>query len=186
MRSIVYGCFMLLALMAVPAHADECSDAHQRHKTVGAAVEDTQILKLVTEVLRATSLEQKPVRVCRLTLPLINATVDNMGSYYLVGLSDGLLARCTNSEIRAALGHEVGHIVLGHRAQPFKADARTFEREEAADAYAVSLFGASGMQTLLAKLLGDSIDLPAKDRLWASRELPARIRAINKRVESGS
>lgn len=44
----------------------------------------------------------------------ISANVSGIGSTIRISLNDNLLNRCTNEEVKAVMGHELGHYVLNH------------------------------------------------------------------------
>ncbi|MBK7650335.1 MAG: M48 family metalloprotease [Flammeovirgaceae bacterium] len=44
----------------------------------------------------------------------ISANVSGIGSTIRVSLNDNLLNRCTPEEVKAVMGHELGHYVLNH------------------------------------------------------------------------
>jgi len=123
---------------------------------------------------------QPKILVEELPLPGVNATIRNLGGCYLLGVTSSLVGACTESQLRAALAHELAHVVLGHRS-PWTAvgRVRTTEDEQEADALAVSWCGKSGMCSLLHILIVDAANM--RDRSLQQRaraELKARIKAL--------
>ena len=113
-------------------------------------------------------------------MPYLSATVENLGSYYYVGVTRMLVERSTDAELRAALGHEIAHIVLGHRTPRFElTHNRTAQYEQDADALSARWFGKAAMRSVLEKLHADARRLPkASHRRQAIIELNARINAL--------
>jgi predicted Zn-dependent protease len=82
---------------------------------------------------------QQTVLVQHLSFPGVNATIDNLGGCYLLGVTPMLVEVCTDAELRAALAHEVAHVVLGHRSAWSQfGQNRTLRTEQEADAVAVT------------------------------------------------
>ena len=170
-------CTTLPARAAVPA--DACAEVRTHDSSVGAEITDPRVLAALHDAITVSGLGVRVVP-CWLTTPLFNATVDDLGSFYYVGVTRSLAAAASDAELRAVLGHEVAHIALGHRTTRFElTHHRTAGFEEGADALAAQWFGANAMLSVLMKLRTDAAKLPdAAERRLAIREIDARIHAL--------
>lgn len=170
----------LLALTsAYGASSDRCEEARIRDRRIGGEVTNAR----VTEAANAAIVKSRigaPVVVCELSLPLLTATVENLGASYYVGITRPLVDRFSVSELRAVLGHEMAHVVLGHRAQTFElTHSRSAVFERAADALSAKWFGKAAMRRVILKLRVDARKLPrTAQRRQAIRELRARMNAL--------
>jgi Zn-dependent protease with chaperone function len=161
------------------APADVCQQFRAHDTGVGAEIKDERVLAALKDTI-AVSGVGGPIVPCWLTMPYFNATVDDVGSSYYVGLTRTLVAEASDAELRAVLGHEVAHLVLGHRTARFElTHHRTAGFEEAADALSAQWFGAEGMLSVLMKLRTDAMKLPsATERRLAAAEIDKRIHAL--------
>ena len=170
-------CAALPARAALPA--DACAEVRAHDSSVGAEITDPRVLAALHDAITVSGLGARVVP-CWLTVPFFNATVDDVGSYYYVGVTKALAAAASDAELRAVLGHEMAHIALGHRTTRFElTHHRSAGFEEGADALAAQWFGADAMLSVLVKLRDDAGKLPdAVERRLAIRELNARIHAL--------
>jgi Zn-dependent protease with chaperone function len=161
------------------APTDACQEARVRDKRVGAEITDPRVLAAVAAVVEVSGFRPRVV-MCEVSMPYVTATVENLGSYYYVGVTRMLVERSTDAELRAALAHELAHIVLGHRISGFElTHRRTAQYEQDADALSARWFGKAPMRSLLEKLRADAKRLPrASQRRGAMIELDARIHAL--------
>ena len=109
-----FALFAVPSVCAYAAPADVCQEARARDKRLGAEVTDPRVLEALTAVVDVSGFRPHVV-ACEVSMPYLSATVENLGSYYYVGVTRMLVERSTDAELRAALGHEIAHIVLGHR-----------------------------------------------------------------------
>jgi hypothetical protein len=153
--------------------------ARARDKRKKCEVTDPRVLAAFRAVINMSGLRTHVV-VFELSLPYLNATAENFGSYYTVGITRMLVKRSTNAELRAVLGHEIAHIILGHRTARFELrHRRSAKYEKAADALSAHWFGKAAMLGVLKKVRADAIKLPqAALRRKAIIELDARINAL--------
>jgi predicted Zn-dependent protease len=153
--------------------------ARARDKRVGGEVADPRLVAALKAVIEVSGFRPHVV-VCELSIRYLNATVENLGSYFYVGVTRMLVKRSTDAELRAVLGHEIAHIVLGHRTARFElTHDRTAQYEEDADALSARWFGRAAMRSILKKLRVDARRLPqALLRRQAIIELDARINAL--------
>jgi hypothetical protein len=115
----VFAVCAIPSVCAYAARADACQEARVHDKRVGAEVTDPRVLRAITAVVEVSGFRPHVV-ACEVSMPYLSATVGNLGSYYYVGVTRMLVARSTDAELRAALGHEIAHIVLGHRTLRFE------------------------------------------------------------------
>ncbi len=163
----------------VAAPADRCQYARAHDKSMGTEITDPRVTNALTAVI-ATSGFRQPVVVCEISMPYLNATVGRLGKYYYVGLTKLVLEEFTDVELRAVLGHEMAHLVLGHRDPRFELTNRRATRyEQAADALSARWVDKEAMQSVLRKLRVDASMLPdAATRTRATIEIDARIKAL--------
>lgn len=142
-------------------------------------IKDSRLLATIRAAIKVTGLKTRVV-LCELSMPYLSATVENLDGYYRVGITRTLLEKATRAELFAVIGHEVAHIVLGHRARTFElAHNRAAEYERAADTLSARWFGKGPMRTLLRKLRIDASRLPEGSlRERAIVELDQRIAAL--------
>ena len=182
MRRILAAAVLALAA-TLPARAaptaDACAEVRTHDAGVGAEITDPRVLAALHDAITVSGLGARVVP-CWLTMPFFNATVDDVGSYYYVGVTKALVAATSDAELRAVLGHEMAHLALGHRTARFElTHHRSAGFEEAADALSAQWFGADAMLSVLMKLRTDAAKLPdAAERRLAIRELNARIHAL--------
>jgi len=174
-----FALFAVPSVCAYAAPADACQEARARDKRLGAEVTDPRVLEALTAVVDVSGFRPHVV-ACEVSMPYLSATVENLGSYYYVGVTRMLVERSTDAELRAALGHEIAHIVLGHRTPRFElTHNRTAQYEQDADALSARWFGKAAMRSVLEKLRADARRLPkASHRRQAIIELNARINAL--------
>jgi predicted Zn-dependent protease len=153
--------------------------APSRASGVDAETTDPRVLAALKAVIVVSGFRTR-VTVCELSLPYLNATVENFGSYYSIGVTKMLIKQSTNVELRAVLGHEIAHIVLGHRIARFELrHRRTARDEEAADALSARWFGKAAMLSVLKKVRADAKKLSQVAlKRQAIIELDARINAL--------
>jgi Zn-dependent protease with chaperone function len=120
------------------------------------------------------------VVVCEISMTYLNATVGHLGRHYYVGLTKMVLEEFNDAELRAVLGHEMAHLVLGHRDAGCElANRRTTRFEKAADALSARWVDKGAMQSVLQKLRVNASILPdAALRNRATIEIDARIKAL--------
>jgi Zn-dependent protease with chaperone function len=164
------------------AHAaspSACQETRARANSELVEIKDTRVLSVIRTAIKITGFRTRVV-LCELSLPYLSATVENQGGYYRVGITRMLLERATRAELLAVVGHEVAHIVLGHRAPMFElAHNRAAEYERAADALSARWFGKAPMRSLLEKLRVDAGRLPEGSlRERALAELDERISSL--------
>lgn len=161
------------------APADRCQNARAHDKSMGAEITDPRVTNALTAVVE-TSGFRHPVVVCEISMPYLNATVGRLGRHYYVGLTKMVLEEFTDAELRAVLGHEMAHLVLGHRDAGFElANRRTTRFEKAADALSARWVDKGAMQSVLQKLRVNASILPdAALRNRATIEIDARIKAL--------
>jgi predicted Zn-dependent protease len=174
--------FALCAIPIVCAHAaaaDPCREARARDKRVGTEITDPRVTNAMMDVVEASGFRHRVV-VCEISMPYANATVGNLGSHYYIGVTRALLDDFTDAELRAVLGHEIAHIVLGHRAPGFElTNYRAARHEEAADTLSARWFDKEAIRKVLWKLRVDARTLPnASQRQRAIKEIDARIEAL--------
>jgi Zn-dependent protease with chaperone function len=162
-----------------------CREAHAHDNRVGAEIVEPRVVNAAREAVRRSRIGSEVV-VCRLELPYLTATVEYLDNSYYVAVSRILIAHFNDAELRAVFGHEMAHIVLGHRATGFELrHLRTAEYEQAADALSASWFGTRGMASVLRKLRTDALKLPEPaERRQATLELNARIQALGEPIRS--
>jgi Zn-dependent protease with chaperone function len=167
----------LPANAAAPANA--CAEARAQDPTVGAAITDPRVLAALHDAYTCSGLGT-PVVPCWLNMPFVNATVDDVGSFYYVAVTRALVAEMTDIELRAVLGHEIAHIVLGHRTARFElTHHRSAAFEATADALSALWFGNDAMLSVLTKLRADAAKLPdAAQRRVAIRQIDERVRDL--------
>jgi Peptidase family M48 len=161
------------------AEASGCQLAHARDKRVGAQITEGRVLKAAREAVQKSQVKTQ-VAVCRLTLPYISATAEHLANSYYMAVTNRLVARFNNAELRAVFGHEMAHIVLGQRAAGFElTHRRRAKYEQEADAVSATWFGRTAMRSVVRKLLADTRNLPdPSERREAIRELNARIQRL--------
>jgi Zn-dependent protease with chaperone function len=174
--------FVLCALPGAGARgapADHCQYARAHGKHVGAEITDTRVISALAAVLEASGF-RRDVVVCEISMPRLNATVGRLGGSYYVGITKPVLENFNDAELRAVLGHELAHIVLGHRNRGFElTNHRAAQFEEAADALSAQWLDKTAMQSVLRKLRVDAMALPnASMRDRAIMEIDARIKAL--------
>jgi Zn-dependent protease with chaperone function len=146
---------------------------------MGAEITDPRVRNALTAVI-ATSGFRKSVVVCEISMPYLNATVGRLGKQYYVGLTKLAVEEFTDVELRAVLGHEMAHLVLGHRDPGFElTNARATRYEHAADALSARWVDKGAMQGVLMKLRVNASMFPdAAMRKRATIEIDARIKAL--------
>jgi Zn-dependent protease with chaperone function len=169
----------LVLIFSVQLLADErCQQASAHNKHLGVEITDPRVVSATVAVVEASGLKA-PIVLCELHMPYINATVDHAGGFYLIGLTKTLIQRTTDAELRAVIGHEIAHIVLGHRGPVELTHQRTAKSEENADELAARWFGKEPMVSVLHKLRDDAAHLqPARLREQADAELEVRVKAL--------
>ena len=172
---------LALAALAGPAAGEEtdtCAEARAHQHHVGAELTDPRVQQALADISRASNLA--PVAACTLDMPYFNATAENLGGHYYIALTPRVLAQSTDAELRAVIGHEMGHIALGQRAAGFElTHHRAIKYEEEADALSARWFGKEGMVSVLKKLRVDAAGLPnPMQRRLAIAEIDARIKAL--------
>ncbi len=170
------------ALSAIPsayaAPADACQEARAQDKRVGAEITDTRMLAAMAAVVEASDFRSRVV-TCEINMSYVNATAERVKDYYYVGVTKSLVERFTDAELRAALGHELAHIVLGHRRIGFElTHHRTARYEREADGLSARWLGKAPMRSVLEKLRTDAEKLPAPRRRQAIAEINARVDAL--------
>ena len=175
--------FALCTLPSVGARgvpADHCQNARAHDKQVGAEITDSRVATALAAVLETSGFRRNVV-VCEISVPHLNATVARLGGSYYVGITKAVLENFTDAELRAVLGHELAHIVLGHRNRGFElTNHRAARFEEAADALSAQWLDKAAMQSVLRKLRVDATTLPnASMRDRATTEIDARIKALH-------
>ena len=160
---------------------DACREARLHDHRIGGEITNPRVLEAARDALQRSGLEARLV-VCELSIPLLTATVENLGTSYYIGITKVLVESFSDAELRAVLGHEMAHIVLGHRAPSFQlTHSRAAEYEQAADGLSANWFGKPAMLSVLRKLRADTRKLPkASQRRQSVVELNARIRALGK------
>ncbi len=171
------ACSLVTSSSAVPRNG--CDQARLRDLRVGNTITDPRVIKAIQDAARLSGLGSE-VTGCYLKIPYLTATVENLGDSYYVGVTRVLTAHFNDAELRAVFGHEMAHIVLGHRAAGFElTHLRSAEYEKAADALSAKWFGKPAMRNVLRKLRTDAVNLrsPAERRLSVV-ELNERLRAL--------
>jgi len=183
LASVAAAVFALCATAsacACAASADACQEARARDKLVGAEVIDPRVLRAITAVVEVSGFRPRVV-ACEVSEPYLSAAVDSLGSYYYLGVTPMFVERSTDAELRAAFGHEIAHIMLGHRISGYELTRyRTVRDERDADALAAHWFGKAAMQSVLKMLRADTMRLPKAARRQAIIELDARIDALQR------
>jgi len=169
--------FLTSSINAAPV--DRCQNARAHDKNMGTEITDPRVITALTVVV-ATSGFRHPVVVCEISMPYLNATVGRLGKQYYMGLTKLVLEEFSDVELRAVLGHEMAHLVLGHRDPGFElANRRTTRFEKAADALSARWVDKGAMQSVLQKLRVNASILPdAALRNRATIEIDARIKAL--------
>lgn len=148
-------------------------------KRIGAEIADPRVTNTLATVVGASGFRHHVV-ICEISMPSLNATVGHSGNYFYVGVTRALLEDFTDAELQAVLGHEIAHLVLGHRNSGFEfANNRAARYEEAADALSAQWVNKAAMQSVLKKLrigIGALAHSSTRDR--ATREINARINAL--------
>jgi Peptidase family M48 len=183
-RSLFWGAAALLLCFEMPstyaASAGKCEEAQKRYHQLGPELADLRVQKAVNATIQASGF-QADVVACELLMPYVTATVEKVGSSYYIGITHSLLEHFTDEEIQAVLGHEIAHIVLGHRAPTFElTHHRAIKYEKEADALSAQWFGQRGMRSVIEVLRLDARRLPkASQRRRALAELNARLKALD-------
>lgn len=177
----LFGVIVALFLLSeVPAgFADSCEDARHRYARIGPEITDFRVLTAANAAIQASGF-QGHVVTCVLLMPYVNATVEKIGSSYYVSITKSLIERLGDAELRAVLGHEMAHIVLGHRAPAFElTHHRVAKYEQQADALSAEWFGRPAMRSVIEQLRLDALRLPiARQRRQALAELDARLKSL--------
>jgi len=170
---------LALTALAGGAAADTCAEARAENRYVGHEITDPRVTQALADIVKASGLEPNVV-ACELKMPYFNAIAENLGGHYYIGISPRVLAQSTDAELRAVIGHEMGHIALGQRVAGFElTHHRTIKYEEQADALSARWFGKEGMISVLTKLKADAQHLPSETRRrLATAEIDARIKAL--------
>lgn len=144
-------------------------------------VSDVRLVTALAAVLSVTHFRRRTV-ACEISMPYLNATIEDVGGYYRLGVTRMLVRRFNNVELRAVIGHEIAHVVLGDRVVGFKMrHRRTAHDEENADAMAARWFGKAAMRAVLKKVRTDAQKLPQPLlKRQAVFELDARINALQR------
>ena len=162
-----------------PTAAEACQAAHAHNRRVGPAISDPRVETAILAAIKAADFNSRVV-ACEINMPYLNAMVEDGGGYYYVGLTKMLIERFDDEELRAALGHELAHVVLGHRKVGFElTHHRTARYEREADALSARWFGKAPMHSVLEKLLADARKLPLLQQHQAVAEIEARIQALD-------
>lgn len=161
------------------APADRCQNARAHDKSMRAEITNPRVTNALAAVVE-TSRFRHPVVVCEISMTYLNATVGHLGRHYYVGLTKMVLEEFNDAELRAVLGHEIAHLVLGHRDAGFElANRRATRFEKAADALSARWVDKGAMQSVLQKLRVNASILPdAALRNRATIEIDARIKAL--------
>ena len=177
--AIIFALWAIPGVCAQAAPADPCQKARARDKRVGTEFNDPRVTNALTDVIEASGFRHHVV-VCEISIPNLNATVGNLGSYYYVGVTRRLVEDFTDAELHAVLGHEIAHVVLGHRAAGFElTNHRAARYEEAADALSARWLDKAAMRSVLKKLRNELGALPkASMRDRGIKEIDARISAL--------
>lgn len=174
--------FVLCALPGVGARAapaDHCQYPRAHDKRVGTEITDPRVTNALAAVVAASGL-RRDVVICEISMPNLNATVGRLGRHYYVGVTRSVLEDFTDAELQAVFGHEIAHVVLGHREPGFElTNHRGARFEKAADALSARWLDKAAMQSVLRKLRVDARALPdASMRDRAIMEIDARIKAL--------
>ncbi len=174
---VLLGTSLISSAYAEPA--DACKSARSHERRIGAEYNDPRVTQATKDVLEVSGFAGKVV-VCKLLLPYFSATVENFRGSFYVAVSEILVDRFTDAELRAVLGHELAHVVLGHRAPSFElTHYRSAEYEKAADALSAQWLGKADMRNVLEKLRVDAMRLPhPAQRRQAVAEISARLEAL--------
>jgi len=177
--AIVFSVCAVSDHCANAASADPCLNMRAHDKRVGPELTDPRVVNALKTVVERSGF-QHTVAVCEISMPQINATAGRVGTRYYVGITRSLLADFTDPELQAVLGHEIAHLVLGHRDPGFELTNRRASRyEQAADALAARWLEKDSMQSVLKKLRIHAAALPdASLRAKAIIEIDARIKAL--------
>jgi hypothetical protein len=184
-RRLFLGAAALLLFVEVPsayaASAGKCEQAQKQYRQLGLELADPRVQKAVSAAIQASGF-QADVVACELLMPYVTATVEKVGSTYYIGITRLLLGHFTDKQIQAVLGHEIAHIVLGHRAPTFElTHHRAIKYEKEADALSAQWFGKRDMRSVIEVLRLDARMLPkASQRRRALAELNARLKALDK------
>ena len=140
---------------------------------------DARVRDALKSVIGASGVRAR-VTVHALAMPYLNAAVENKAGGYDIGVTKMLVKNATDAELRAVLGHEVAHILLGHRRPRFELmHKRTTKDEGDADALAARWFGKGPMRSILGKIRVDAMRLPQPSlRRRAIMELDERRRRL--------
>src|SRR3954447_24742749 len=123
------------------APRDGCEAVRSRNHRIGRELTDARVLRAATTAIQASGL-QGPVLVCTLLMPYLTATVEYVEDSYYVSVTNLLLERFSHPELQAVFGHEIAHVVLGHRAPAFElTHNRSAKYEQEADALSAEWFG---------------------------------------------
>jgi Zn-dependent protease with chaperone function len=177
--TIVFSMCAVPGYCANAAPTDPCLNMRAHDKRVGAELTDTYVVNALKTVVERSGF-QRIVAVCEIFMPQINATAGRLGTRYYVGTTKTLLADFNDPELRAVLGHEIAHLMLGHRDPGFElANHRASRYEQAADALSARWFDKDPMQSVLKKLRVDAEALPdGSVKAKAIIEIDARIKAL--------
>jgi Zn-dependent protease with chaperone function len=147
---------------------------------MGTEIVDPRVTNALTAVVKTSGFNH-PVVVCEISMPYLNATVQRLGRRYSIGLTKLALEEFTDAELQAVLGHEMAHLVLGHRDPGFELTSyRAIRYEKAADALSARWVDKEAMQSVLRKLRVNASMLPdAAQRNRATLEIEARIKALH-------
>ena len=177
--SSVSGLALVLIFSVQLLAAERCQQASVHNKRLGVEITDPRVISATVAVIEASGLKA-PIVLCELHMHYINATIDHAGRFYLIGLTKTLIQHTTDAELRAIIGHEIAHIVLGHRNPMLElTHHRTAKSEQKADELAAHWFGKEPMVSVLNKLRDDAARLePARLREQANEEIGARVKAL--------
>lgn len=182
LRLLIATVFVLCAVLCLcvnAAPADRCQSARAHDKHVGTEITNPRVTNALSAAVEASGF-QHDVIICEIYMPNLNATVGSSGKYYYIGITRSVLEEFTDAEFQAVLGHEMAHIVLGHRDPGFElTNRRTARFEEAADALSAKWFDKGAMQSVLKKLRVNAKALSNKQmKTRAIKEIDARIKAL--------
>jgi len=158
MRRLVFG-LLLISLASTPALSSECKSLSKARAGLDLVWANTnQRVERAFDDVRWVSRDYRPVVLCEFASEIYAAFAAPLAAgRYAIVLRSGLPDMFTDSELRAVIGHEVAHIVLGHNSN-FGAFAgpdisRMQKHELEADALSARWFGAGAAASAAEKFL---------------------------------